>query len=201
MSRSLPCRRSWVRVPSAAFGFEASNSPLGGFDASANSAHALPTPTRESGSTSALSTLLCATLLVLITTLALAYTPPEIPESSDRFAPTASHPAMARTRIASPVWVRASLSHYGEGDGFMWQRTACGRIVTPNAVFVGALKPDLARCGLKITIRYKGRTIRTTVQDRGAWRTDDRAFDAAPGLRRRLHFTGVAPITYHKGWS
>ena len=158
--------------------------------------HASPTLRARS----IITLLLTGTIATLTLTLALAYTPPALPSSSDAFNPTASHPTPART-ITSHRWIRAGISHYGEGDGLMYHRTACGRIVTPNANYAAALTPDLAHCGQRITIRYKGRTIHTTIQDRGAYRTDGRHLDAAPGLRRRLGFTGVAVIHYHKGWS
>lgn len=140
--------------------------------------------------------LLAALIVVLIAALAIAYDP----STSAGSTPPAQ--ATARTHAPAPVhpWVRARLSHYGTCDGFMWQRTSCGRIVRPTSTFVAALKPELAHCGMKLTILYRGRKYRTTVQDRGAWRTDDRALDAAPGLRARLGFSGVARIRYRRGW-
>ena len=82
----------------------------------------------------------------------------------------------------------------------MGKRTACGKTVRPSSRFVAALHRDLAHCGLKLTIYYKGRKYHTQVQDRGAWRSDDRALDAAPGLRRAMGFSGLAKIKYTKGW-
>lgn len=108
---------------------------------------------------------------------------------------------VART-LASPRWVRATLSHYGTtGDGYLGGRTNCGKIVRPGSVFVAALHPHLAKCGLKLTIYHRGKRYHVRVQDRGAWRSDNRALDAAPGLRSRLGFTGVASIRYRKGWN
>lgn len=94
------------------------------------------------------------------------------------------------------------MSHYGEGDGYMWKRTACGKIVRPDSIFVAALKPHLAKCGLKLTIWVPGHgRYHTIVQDRGAWRSDSRILDAAPGLRKRIGFRGVVYVSrYTKGW-
>lgn len=126
------------------------------------------------------------------------------PSTGDAGAPAlgtrhADHVEQARTYLP-PRWVRATLSHYGEGDGYMWQRTSCGKIVRPSSTFVAALHRDLAHCGMRITILYRWRKYHTRVEDRGAWRSDDRALDAAPGLRRAMGFRGVARIQYVRGW-
>lgn len=140
--------------------------------------------------------LLAAAIVALIVALAIAYDP----ATSAGSTPPAH--ATARTHAPAPLhpWVRARLSHYGTCtyvdhahgcDGYLGKRTACGKIVRTDSNFVAALTPDLARCGLKITVLYRGRK---------AWRSDDRHLDAAPGLRARLGFTGVARISYRKGW-
>lgn len=92
------------------------------------------------------------------------------------------------------------MSHYGTtSDGYYGQRTMCGKTVTSTSMFVAALTPSLAHCGMKITIRYHGRKYHVRVQDRGAWRSDGRDLDAAPGLHQLIP-TDLAHITYTKGW-
>ena len=121
------------------------------------------------------------------------------------------HPSASRptARTHSPDWVRATLSHYGTCreydpsrgcDGYLGKRTKCGKTVTTESRFVAALKPELAHCGMRITILYRGRRYHVRVQDRGADRKDDRALDAAPGLRRLLKFDGVTRVRFVRGW-
>lgn len=93
------------------------------------------------------------------------------------------------------------VSHYGtKGDGTLGNRTACGKTVTFHSYWVAALKPRLAKCGKRLTIYYRGQRYRVTVQDRGAYRRDLRALDAAPGLRRAMGFRDLAYVTYREGW-
>lgn len=93
------------------------------------------------------------------------------------------------------------MSHYGTvGDGYLGKRTACGKIVKPKSRFVAALKPELAKCGLKLTLRYHGKRYWVTVQDRGAYRRDNRALDAAPGLYTLMGSHDLVSLTYREGW-
>ena len=124
-----------------------------------------------------------------VLSIALYPDPPKVQE----FAVSAG--AQSPAPWARP-WVRGSISHYGEGDGFMGQRTACGKTVTPRSMFVAAGPRHLRKCGLKITILYRGKKFRTRVQDAGGYQT----FDAAPGLRRKMRFRGVVKVRYRKGW-
>ncbi len=160
--------------------------------------------------------LLLAGCVLLIAALLAVSAPDDSDGSARADGPTpptltAAPSDEARTRPQPPSrWVRATVSHYGtctyvnvaQGcDGYLGERTACGKTVTTRSWFVAALKPDLARCGLKLTLLYRGRTYRVTVQDRGAWRDDNRALDAAPGLHRSMGRPELARVYYRKGWS
>jgi rare lipoprotein A (peptidoglycan hydrolase) len=106
---------------------------------------------------------------------------------------------MPHVADAAPSWRSGTMTHYGEGDGYMGGRTACGKTVRPGSLFAAALTSDLARCGAKVTIRYRGRRFHTRIQDRGAF-GHGRVLDAAPGLRKRMGFTGLAEVRYTRGW-
>jgi len=92
-----------------------------------------------------------------------------------------------------------TLTHYGTGDGFMGQRTSCGKIVTPRSMYVAALDVSIAHCGMKLTIYYRGKKYHTRVQDRGAFGRG-RTIDAAPGLRKKMGVSGVVKVNYTTGW-
>jgi rare lipoprotein A (peptidoglycan hydrolase) len=48
-------------------------------------------------------------------------------------------------------------------------------------------------CGTKLTIRYRGRTVKATVRDRGPY-VGGREFDLAGAVARKLRFDGVGQI-------
>jgi peptidoglycan lytic transglycosylase len=48
-------------------------------------------------------------------------------------------------------------------------------------------------CGTKLTIRYRGRTVKAVVRDRGPY-VGGREFDLAGAVARRLGFDGVGQI-------
>ena len=79
----------------------------------------------------------------------------------------------------------ALASWYGEG-----QALACGGHLTPG--MMGVAHKSLP-CGTKITIRYRGRTVRVPVVDRGPY-SGAREFDLGPGVRSALHFDGVGTV-------
>ena len=96
-----------------------------------------------------------------------------------------------------------SISHYGTtGDGYLGGRTACGKTVYPGSMYVATLNPSVTGggCGQKLTIYYNGKKYWTRIQDKGGVRYDGRILDAAPGLRARMGFSGVAQIRFSKGW-
>lgn len=107
--------------------------------------------------------------------------------------------AESRTSARPLVSTPAELSYYG--PGFLGQRTSCGKTLRPGSLWVAALKPHLAQCGAKLTLYYRGKRYHVRVEDRGAWRADSRALDAAPGLRRRMGFHSLAQIRYTRGWA
>lgn len=101
---------------------------------------------------------------------------------------------------ASAAWLSSAASWYG--PGFYGQRTACGKTLTTDSMWVAALKPQLAKCGMRVTICKSGRCYKVRVMDRGAWRGDARAWDMAPGLCRRL-LGGkcyTTTVRWRKGW-
>lgn len=79
----------------------------------------------------------------------------------------------------------ALASWYGEG-----QALACGGHLTPG--MMGVAHKSLP-CGTKITIRYRGRTVRVPVVDRGPY-SGAREFDLGPGVRSALRFDGVGTV-------
>lgn len=93
---------------------------------------------------------------------------------------------------------RAKMSWYG--PGFYGKQTSCGKTLTRDSLWVAALHPSVAHCGMRVTIWAQGRKYHVKVYDRGAWRYDGRMWDAAPGLRRRIGFYGVIPVRWQRGW-
>jgi len=115
------------------------------------------------------------------------------------FSPSPGRAEAGRTSARPVVSTPAELSYYG--PGFLGQRTSCGKTLRPGSLWVAALKPHLAQCGAKLTLYYRGKRYHVRVEDRGAWRADSRALDAAPGLRRRMGFHSLAQIRYTRGWA
>lgn len=86
------------------------------------------------------------------------------------------------------------------GPGFYGHTTACGKTLTQRSLWVAALTPAYAHCGQRLTLYTLGGKYHVRVQDRGAYRTDGIALDAAPGLRARIGFYGVINVTIQRGW-
>lgn len=103
----------------------------------------------------------------------------------------------ARATGIAPVWERSQASYYT----LFGNRTSCGRTASPTAWFVASLKRDTANCGRKVTICHQRRCVRVTVQDRGAWRSDNRRWDLQPRVKTALHCSDLCSVRWHRGWT
>lgn len=100
--------------------------------------------------------------------------------------------AEART---SP-WQRAQASYYT----LFGNRTACGQTASSRAWFIASLKSDTANCGRKIRLCHKARCVNVTVQDRGAWRWDNRRWDLQVRVRDALRCGDLCTLRWKHGW-
>lgn len=82
----------------------------------------------------------------------------------------------------------AHASYYG--PGLYGNGVACGGTLTPSTI--GVAHKTLP-CGTKVTIRYKGRTVRVPVIDRGPY-IAGRDYDLTEAVRNRLGFGGVGTV-------
>lgn len=101
---------------------------------------------------------------------------------------------------SSAAWSTSYASWYG--PGFYGQRTACGKTLTTTSMWVAALRSDLARCGMRVTVCKNSRCYHVRVMDRGAFRSDGRVWDLAPGLCKKL-LVGrcyTTTVRWRKGW-
>ncbi len=83
-------------------------------------------------------------------------------------------------------------STYGEGDGFMYGKTASGALVTPTSMGVAMRSMPL---GTVIEITYNGHTVQAVVNDRGPF-TGNRQIDLQPAVAHALGFSGVGTLGY-----
>lgn len=91
------------------------------------------------------------------------------------------------------VYRSAAASYYG--PGLYGNRTACGGTLTPSTV--GVANKSLP-CGVKLTLRYRGRSVRVRVIDRGPY-AGDREFDLTERTKRRLGFPSTGTVLTTKG--
>lgn len=89
------------------------------------------------------------------------------------------------------VYRQAFASWYG--PGLYGNRLGCGGTLQPGTV--GVAHKSLP-CGAKLTLRYRGRIVRTKVIDRGPY-VGGREFDLTAATKRRLGFgsTGYVQVT------
>lgn len=156
-------------------------------------------------------TLAALLIIALLTALAgrdadssSGHTLPSLSGGSSRVAGATGHrrPTTIHAGPSRAGWSWASISHYADTtDGYLGRRTSCGLTTTLHSNWAAALTPRLAHCGLRLTICHDSRCVRTTIEDVGAMRRDDRTLDAANGLYHALCFHGVARIRVHTGWS
>src|SRR4051812_3475502 len=104
----------------------------------------------------------------------------------------------ARVRLAGPgadtsvrhdlgrlnVYRRAAASWYG--PGLFGSHLACGGRLTPGTL--GVANKSLP-CGTKVTLRYRGRSVRVPVVDRGPY-VAGREYDLTSATKARLGFRG-----------
>jgi rare lipoprotein A len=78
------------------------------------------------------------------------------------------------------------------GPGFWGKRTACGTVLTPTTIGVAHRKLP---CGTTVTFSYAGRSVTTTVIDRGPFRKGY-AWDLTKKAAKRVGFlaAGSGPI-------
>ena len=82
------------------------------------------------------------------------------------------------------VYRRAAASWYG--PGLFGSHLACGGCLTPGTL--GVANKSLP-CGTKVTLRYRGRSVRVPVVDRGPY-VAGREYDLTSATKARLGFRG-----------
>jgi hypothetical protein len=97
---------------------------------------------------------------------------------------TSARRALGRTRI----YRRAFASWYG--PGLYGQHLACGGTLTAGTL--GVAHKSLP-CGTKVTLHYRGRTVRVPVVDRGPY-VGGREFDLTAATKRRLGFGSTGTV-------
>jgi rare lipoprotein A (peptidoglycan hydrolase) len=184
MSSILPCRRSSVRVRSAAFDASPSDSTSTGSDGVASSAHASPTWCENSlhderdeptHSHATFGNLLCSVIVLLIIALLVA----------------------PRDAEAAPVaWQRATATWYG--PGFYGNTTACGQRYTIR--LRGTAHMSLP-CGARVTICRSARCVRVRVIDRGAFHPGNFDLSARTAMDLcRCQRPYTQRVRWHRGW-
>lgn len=106
--------------------------------------------------------------------------------------------AVARgTELAKPARSRSQRIHAYRsshasyyGPGFYGNRTACGRTLTPSTI--GVANKSLP-CGTKVVFRYRGRTVRAPVIDRGPYAAG-REWDLTAALKQKLGFGSTGMV-------
>ena len=92
--------------------------------------------------------------------------------------------AVGRLRVYRP----AAASWYG--PGLYGGHLACGGTLTPGTL--GVANKSLP-CGTKVTLRYRGRTVRVPVVDRGPY-VGNREFDLTAATKARLGFGSTGTV-------
>ena len=101
-----------------------------------------------------------------------------------RLAGPGADTSVRRTLGRLNIYRRAAASWYG--PGFYGAHLACGGRLTPGTL--GVANKSLP-CGSKVTLRYRGRTVRVPVIDRGPY-VAGREYDLTSATRERLGFRG-----------
>ena len=86
------------------------------------------------------------------------------------------------------IYRRALASWYG--PGLYGQKLACGGRLTPGTL--GVANKSLP-CGTKVTLHYKGRTVRVPVVDRGPY-VGAREFDLTAATKAKLGFGSTGTV-------
>lgn len=94
-----------------------------------------------------------------------------------------------RADVGRVVTYRRALASWF-GPGLYGGPLACGGRLRPGTL--GVANKALP-CGTKLTVRFRGRSVRVRVVDRGPY-VGDREFDLTGATRNRLHFDGVGTV-------
>lgn len=113
-----------------------------------------------------------------------------------RFRPHEPGSAVVRVRAAAAsehvgrlnVYRRALASWYG--PGLYGGHLGCGGTLTPHTLGVAS---KTLPCGMKVTLRHGGRTVRVPVVDRGPY-AGGRELDLTAATKDRLGFAGTGTI-------
>jgi rare lipoprotein A len=114
--------------------------------------------------------------------------------SSGIYKATATAQATDRTKRARSrgqqvnVYRPAQASYYG--PGLYGNGTACGQTLTPSTV--GVAHKTLP-CGSKVTLRYRGKTVRVRVIDRGPY-AGNREYDLTSATKAKLGFGSTGAV-------
>jgi rare lipoprotein A (peptidoglycan hydrolase) len=95
----------------------------------------------------------------------------------------------ARSRNGTIHAYRASHASY-YGPGFFGGTTACGKTLTPSTI--GVANKSLP-CGTKVVFRYRGRTVKAPVIDRGPYAAG-RDWDLTSALKQKLGFGSTGTV-------
>jgi rare lipoprotein A len=95
----------------------------------------------------------------------------------------------ARSRYGQIHAYRAAHASY-YGPGFYGGTTACGQTLTPSTV--GVANKSLP-CGTKVVFRYRGRTVKAPVIDRGPYAAG-REWDLTSALKAKLGFGSTGTV-------
>lgn len=123
------------------------------------------------------------------------------PEPSTSAASSIDRPARAAlTTLGSPAAGRSHVMQSATASYYLptGNRTSCGRSMTMTSWHVAALKRDSYRCGDVVVICHARRCATVTVQDRGAWRSDNRRWDLTPRVRAALRCSDLCNVRWRK---
>ena len=98
-------------------------------------------------------------------------------------------PETADLAVGQVRKLRATVASW-YGPGLFGNRTACGQTLTPG--LRGVAHKSLP-CGTKITVRFRGRSTRATVVDRGPFHAG-REFDLTQATARAIGFNQVGRV-------
>lgn len=97
--------------------------------------------------------------------------------------------AGSRTKAGRTTVYRPAIASW-YGPGFYGNRTACGQTLTTATIGVAH---KTMPCGTKLTLRYRGRSVRVRVIDRGPY-VHGREFDLTGATRARLGFPSLGKV-------
>ena len=86
------------------------------------------------------------------------------------------------------VYRKAAASYYG--PGLYGNGTACGGRLTPSKLGVAHKR---LKCGSKVTLRYRGKSVRVPVIDRGPY-AGNREYDLTAATKRKLGFGSTGTV-------